>query len=274
MPGRSLRCARHPLQFKEVFRTRFRVPVGENEKLARVVERLNSSVMVTALWRNTNRMAVDRLLMNDHGPVHVKIVANIALRILRLFVEGGVTPSIVQHHGMGNEDAEVVVVLASALHDVGHVVHRENHEEFSVVLASQVIPAVLKGIYDEDEATTVMGETLHAIYAHRTDVHPITIEAAIVRVADALDMESGRARIPFEAGSHSIHAVSAYAVENVEIHRGDERPVRIDITMKDSAGMFQVDYLLKKKLAGTGIEDFFEVYVHSRGVLEGDVRVW
>jgi len=35
---------------------------------------------------------------------------------------------------MKNEDAEIIVTLASVLHDIGHVVHRENHEIFSIVI--------------------------------------------------------------------------------------------------------------------------------------------
>ena len=55
------------------------------------------------------------------------------------------------------------------------------------------------GIYDEPERTIVVAEALHAIIGHRRRGDPITIEAGIVRVADALDMAQGRSRVPFES---------------------------------------------------------------------------
>ena len=45
-----------------------------------------------------------------------------------------------------------------------------------------------------------VAEALHAIIGHRRRGDPLTIEAGVVRVADALDMEHGRSRVPFEAG--------------------------------------------------------------------------
>ena len=46
---------------------------------------------------------------------------------------------------------------------------------------------------------------------------PLTLEAGIVRVADALDMAKGRSRIPFERGRVSIHSLSAAAIESVPL---------------------------------------------------------
>ena len=46
----------------------------------------------------------------------------------------------------------------------------------------------------------VAAEAMHAIIAHRRRGDPLTIEAGIVRIADALDMAQGRSRIPFESG--------------------------------------------------------------------------
>jgi metal-dependent HD superfamily phosphatase/phosphodiesterase len=87
----------------------------------------------------------------------------------------------------------------------------------------------------------------------------LTLEAGIVRVADALDMAKGRSRIPFERGRVSIHALSAAAIDNVRITDGTERPVLIEIQMNNSAGLYQVDELLKAKLRGTGLEPYVEV---------------
>ncbi|MFB6368307.1 MAG: phosphohydrolase, partial [Gemmatimonadota bacterium] len=60
----------------------------------------------------------------------------------------------------------------------------------------------------------------------------------------------------------SIHSVSAAAVEAVHIEEGDQTPVRIRVEMTNSAGVFQVDQLLRKKLAGSGLERFLQVEAH------------
>ena len=73
-----------------------------------------------------------------------------------------------------------------------------------------------------------------------------------MRVADALDMEHGRSRVPFEAGRPNIHSLSAAAIDDVHITAGRERPVRVEIDMNNSSGLFQVDELLATKLRGSG----------------------
>jgi len=237
------------------------VPIHGNEKLAKVLDRINSNAEIKAYWRACNVTAIDRLGYNDHGPTHVRIVARSSLKMLRLLVEAGEVPDIVTGYGMRNEDAEVVVLLAAALHDIGHAVHRDNHEEFSVALAPSVIKHLLDGIYPEMEMTTVMVEVLHAMITHRSDLQPLTLEASVVRVADALDMEKGRARIPFQTGSVNIHSVSALAIDKVTISKGEERPIRVDICMNNSAGIYQIDELLREKIAKTSIRDKITVIV-------------
>ena len=98
----------------------------------------------------------------------------------------------------------------------------------------------------------IAAEAMHAIIAHRRRGDPLTIEAGIVRVADALDMAEGRSRIPFESGRPNIHSLSAAAIEGVRIEPGEEKAVRIEIDMNNSAGVFQVDELLATKLRGSG----------------------
>jgi metal-dependent HD superfamily phosphatase/phosphodiesterase len=118
----------------------------------------------------------------------------------------------------------------------------------------------MSGIYKEPERSVVVGEVLHAIIGHRRRGDPFTIEAGIVRVADALDMARGRSRVPFEAGQQNIHSLSAYAIEEVKISAGrGDKPVRVEILMSNSAGIFQVDELLATKLRGSGLEQYLEV---------------
>ena len=235
------------------------VPCLQNRSLKQVVERIDQSPQLDAYWSGSNITAIDRMGINDHGPVHIRIVTNIGLKLLRLLVEGGVTPSAVANHGLTNDEAEVVVVLACVLHDVGHVIHRENHELLSLVLAPPLIDQLLDRIYDLRTISLIKGEILHAIYAHQRVIKTLTIEAGVVKVADALDMESGRARIPFEIGGPTIHSVSAMAIKKVRLERGTERPIKISIEMSNSAGIFQLDSLLREKLENSTLSPYVEV---------------
>ncbi len=191
----------------------FKVPIKENEKLKTVVDRINSNSKIQTLWKSANITAIDRLNFTDHGPTHAKIVSNIALRIFRILSKYGIVSNIEKDYELAKEDAEIVIVLASALHDIGMAVHRVKHYFFSVVLATDLLNEVLEGIYSEEVKTIISTEVLHAIVSHHHDIHPLTLEAGIVRVADALDMAKGRARIPFEIGKISIHSVSALSMK-------------------------------------------------------------
>jgi len=241
------------------------VPTQDNTKLQSLVERVEQHDTLRTYWQCSNVIAINRMGINDHGPIHIKVVTNMALKMFRILVNQELTPSIVADHGLTAEDAECVVVLASCLHDIGHVVHRQNHEDFSVSLAPPLIRELVEGLYEGREKAIIMSETLHAIYAHRTDIDPLTVEAGVLKVADALDMEEGRARIPFRQGSPTIHAVSAKAIEKVSVHEGVSNPVCIEIRMSNSAGIFQIDNLLKRKLQSSGIKDHFEIRVDIRG---------
>src|SRR6185437_283548 len=206
-------------------------PDRENPKLGHLIEAVNADDELYALWVAANVNAMERLGMTDHGPVHVKIVMNIAIKLLRMLVERGVEPAVVHNYGMDAHDAGVVVALAALLHDLGMSIHRSGHEEFSLFVAQDRMRALLTGLYDVPTATILRSEALHAIIAHRSGGKPLTLEAGIVRVADALDMAKGRSRIPFEAGSASIHSVSAQAIEGVRIEAGEKKAVRISIQM-------------------------------------------
>jgi hypothetical protein len=235
------------------------LPYNSNAKLKTVLDRVNSHDYLQSLWDCINVNAVRRLGLSDHGRVHFAIVANIALKILRNLQEANVKPNIVTDYALKQEDAEIVVFLGAVLHDLGMVAHRENHEVFSVSLASQIIPELLAGIYDDKERAIVTAETLHSIYAHESEISQFTLEAGVVRVADALDMKEGRARIPFTAGKKDIHALSAMSIRDVRIRKSKQKPVIVEISMYNESGIFQVDQLLKKKIAGTKLEGFIEV---------------
>lgn len=234
-------------------------PTRGNNKLEKLLANADADPQLKAWWLVAGTNATRRLGMSDHGWVHIQVVTNIALRILRLLAKQGVEPSIKQDLGMRSRDAEVVVAAAAMLHDTGMTIHRKNHEEYSLFLAAQKLPELLDGIYDEPERSVVAAEVLHAIIGHRAGGNPLTVEAGVVRVADALDMAAGRSRVPFEAGQKNIHALSAAAIDGVSIQAGEDKPVRIEIAMNNSAGIFQIDELLANKLKGSGIEQYVEV---------------
>ena len=211
------------------------LPARHNPKLQALTERINADADLYALWECANVNAVTRLGMSDHG--------------------------------LAAEDAEVVVCLAALMHDLGMSIHRSDHEQYSLFIAQMKLRELLPAAYpDPRTAAVVRSETLHAIIAHRSDGRPLTLEAGVVRVADALDMAKGRSRIPFEAGQVNIHSLSAAAIENVRITPGEAKPIRISIKMNNSAGIFQVDELLKEKLKGSGLEPYIEV----EATLEGE----
>jgi metal-dependent HD superfamily phosphatase/phosphodiesterase len=245
---------------------RINLPARGNRPLRELIERVNHDDSLKALWHAANVNAVTRLQINDHSWVHIQIVTNIGLKLLRELRRTGVEPGMVRDYGMGQEDAEVVVVLGCLTHCLGMAIHRNGHEEMSLFLAADRLPRLLEGIYDDPESTIIQAEVLQTIISHRSDGEPLSLEAGIVRVADALDMAKGRSRIPFESGRVSIHSLSAAAIEEVSIRSGEGDKVLVEIRMNNSAGLYQVDNLLKSKLRGSGLEPYLEV----AAIIEGE----
>lgn len=248
----------------------FKIPTKNNEKLKKLVELIQADEELNQMWKCANVNAVDRCGISDHGEIHIRIVANSALRIYRLLVEGGVTPSVVEDYGLTAEDGELIVVTAACMHDMGISVHRDDHERYSLWLAYPKARQLLGKIYKDPELTIMVAETLHAIIAHDSSEKCLTIESGAVKLADATDMSEGRSRIPFKAGQVNIHSVSAIAIDSVDIGKGDSLPVRITVNMANSAGVFQVDELMRHKLKTNTITPFVEVVAKIIG--DGDTE--
>jgi metal-dependent HD superfamily phosphatase/phosphodiesterase len=255
----------------------FNLPYRNNQKLRQVMRKVKQNKKLQTYWRCSNVMAIERMGYTDHGPTHVKIVANLALKLLRILIDKQVTPSIVKNYAMKNEDAEVVVVLGSIFHDLGMIVIRNRHELFSGLLALEFLEESLTPAYSEEECAIITSEVLHAIVSHERTYSPsnivLTVEAGIVGIADALDMEAGRARIPFRAGKVDIHSVSALSIQKVEILEDNEKqkPITIKISMSDSAGVFQIDELLKPRILTSGMQQYFHVVAEITGTKEKNV---
>lgn len=246
---------------------RVRAPTRGNRRLESFLDAVNGDEQVRTWWYMT-QVQSERLGMSDHSWVHMQIVLNIALRVLRLLLRAGVEPAMVTDHGMRDRDAEVVVAGGALLHDVGMSIHRADHEAYSLFLANGALQRLLADVYKEPERTVVASEILHTIIGHRRRGEPYTLEGGVVRVADALDMAQGRTRLPLDLGHEGIHSISAAAVDEVRISAGEERPVRIEIQLNNSAGIFQVDDLLATKIRGTPLEGRVEVIAKVEGETE------
>ena len=236
-------------------------------KLEQMFRLLESDLEVQNTLRMSNVMAVERLRYNDHGPVHAKIVAGSALEIFNLLIEE-VTPTTVQNRVCSLEDAKVVVLCGSYLHDLGNSIHRVNHNVHSLILANPLVDRLLKQVYSDDLALTVRlkAEILHIIFAHEEDVNCLSVEAGAAKIADGTDMAKGRTRIPYRTGKVDIHSLSALSITKVEIENGKHRPVQILVNMNNPAGVFQIEEVLERKLETSGIGNLVDVIALDKGV--------
>ncbi len=231
-------------------------PAGS--RTARVVELIEGDLELQTLWYMANRTS-RRMAVNDHGPIHVRTTMHHGERLLRLLLEAGIQPSCVADHGMADDDALVVVLLGLALHDVGMSIHRDRHELLSVPIALDWLRRKLPPIYVEPQLTVIISEVVHAVLAHNVNERTLTIEAGIVKVADALDMTKGRSRRAISSGKIDIHSISAAAVEAVRLTRGTSRPIRVEVDINNPAAVFHLKEVFGQKLAHSSIEPYVEV---------------
>ena len=253
-----------PTPSEAIAAIRIRAPTRGNRRLEQLFDAVNADPQVKAWWHMAGINAA-RLGLTDHSWVHIQIVTNIALRLARLLFRHGIVPAMVSDHRMTERDAEVVIAAAALFHCVGMSIHRTDHEGYSLFLTADKLNGLLAGVYPEPERSVVVAEAMHAVISHRSRGNPLTIEGAIVRVADALDMAKGRSRVEFEAGRLDIHSISAYAIDEVRISAGEDKAIRVEIEMSNSAGIFQVDEGLGAKLRGTPLAEHIEVIARIEG---------
>jgi metal-dependent HD superfamily phosphatase/phosphodiesterase len=227
-----------------------------DERVNAVLDAIEDDPAITAYLEAQNVNPVTRKGYNDHGRKHIDIVRNRALCLYDLLKGEGVEFNGARQQGLAEPDEAVIVALAATLHDIGHVVHRDDHPYYSIPLAADVLERILPTFewYGIAETVRMKGEILHAILCHHVEEDPLTLEAGVVRVADALDMEAGRSRIPYEHGGRGINTVSSQAIKRVTLQPGEDQAVLIEIEMSNAAGVYQVDSLLKAKVRGSGLE--------------------
>ena len=134
---------------------RVRVPTRGNRRLELLLDAVNASDHVKALWHASAVNAERRLAMSAHSWVHMQIVLNIGLRLARLMFRRCVMPSVKVDYGMTDHDAEVVVAAGCLLHCVGMSIHRDDHERYSLFLTADTISSLLAPAYEEPERTII-----------------------------------------------------------------------------------------------------------------------
>lgn len=244
------------LEAVEYESTEYGFDTGPLNEVTRAVE---SDERTQALLSAQNVNPTVRLRYNDHGPKHVETVLERAITLYDLLKRGDVPFNGAKDHGLEEAVEPVIIALGAIYHDIGHVVHRDRHSYYSVDIARDRVSDILETVYPADTAATIMGEVLHAIVCHHRKEEPLTREAGVVRVADALDMERGRSRVPYEKGGRGINTISSRAIKEVRLRPGEERPASIEIEMTSAAGIYQVDELLNSKVNASTLEDYLDV---------------
>ncbi len=244
--------------------------INKYDKVRKIYEELEKNKSVQSYLKLANLMAVTRLKYNDHGVVHSRIVSGAALELHEIITKY-LTPSIVKDKEGDYEDSKVVTLCIAYLHDIGNAIHRINHHIHGVILANRILDKILQKIYKGHHRKAMKIEILHGIFSHDESIPCLTIEAGISKVADGLDMAEGRARIPYKTGKTDIHALSALAIKRVEIEEinRSNKFVQIKIHMQSTAGVFQIEEVLLKKVKTSGIEQYIEII----GLKDGDIIV-
>ena len=228
--------------------------IGPNKSLANLYADFAGSAEYRETCEAANDLVEGRMGYNDHGIVHGKIVARNALRIYSILAKRDVVADFIAEKGGNEEDVKLILLLSSLLHDVGNSIHRAEHFLHSSVLAANMMEGL-------DINPKKKLSILECVYGHDESIEATSIEASIVKIADALDMEGGRARIPFNKGHMDIHTVSALAIKRIEILEGKQKPLMLKITMSCISGIFQVQEMLIRQIRQGKLSDYIDLQV-------------
>jgi len=253
--------------------------VGKHPKAKAVWEVLGDDPYIRGLWEMSDYIAVGKLHFSAHGDTHAKVVAANALKILDILVKKGINIDTVSD-GIGDlDDVHLIVLTAALLHDIGNQIHREAHYDGGVILAVPILDQLLPKFYKSRmKLAQIRASILHCIGTHMDDIPSCTLEASIVKIADGTDITKGRSRLHYDPQSVNIHSVSAYSVNDVIICEGSKKPVRILVTMTNSAGIYQVQEILCSKIRSGVIGKYIEIVAATSpeivaGAERGDERI-
>ena len=232
----------------------------------KLVEYLFDDIELQVMQDYANNVSIKRLGFNDHGPVHMKQVANNAIKMLNILHNNGIQTSLEREEIGTFEDSMFAVVLSGLMHDLGMMIGRDSHEEMSIIIATPIIDRTLNHIYPNDiqRRTIIKSLTLEAIAGHMGTQKIHSIEAGILLIADGCDMTKGRARIPLAINNTpkigDIHKYSANAIERVIIQQGERKPIKITIEMSGDVGFFQIEEVLLGKVNFSPAKEYIELY--------------
>lgn len=218
-----------------------------------------------------NNVSIRRLGFNDHGPVHMRQVVGNAIKMLNILHEAGIRTSLEIEEIGTFEDSMCAVILAGLMHDLGMAIGRQGHEEMSVLLAQPIIDRTLLHVFPDNLHRRVIIKSIatEAIIGHMSSRKIHSIEAGILLIADGCDMTKGRARIPMAINTTpkvgDIHKYSANAINRIGIHRGERKPIKIDIEMSGDVGFFQIEEVLLTKIDSSPSKEYVELYAGVAG---------
>lgn len=218
-----------------------------------------------------NNVSIRRLGFNDHGPVHMRQVVGNAIKMLNILHEFGIKTSLEEEEIGTFDDSMCAVIMAGLMHDLGMAAGRQGHEEMSVLLSQPIIDRALNYILPNDLHRRVIIKSVatESIIGHMSSRKIHSIEAGILLIADGCDMTKGRARIPMSMNNAprvgDIHKYSANAINRILIHRGEKKPIRIDIEMSGEVGFFQIEEVLLTKIDSSPAKQFVELYAGVAG---------
>jgi len=244
-------------------------------KAAKMWEALTGDPEVRANWDMADYLTVTKLNYNDHGETHARLVAGNAVLIFDLLHQARIVPDVVRSGAGDEDDSCAVIVAACLLHDIGNQVHRQGHEMIGAMLSLPILDRLMPQIYsDIERRIELRAFILHAIQSHDLNPMPLTFEASLVSLADGTDITKGRGRAAFDLGKVDIHSVSALAIDDVQIAKGEKHPVEITVLMNNSAGIFQIeDTLLRRLLRGSPLAPHVNIIAMTHKDSKSDMRI-
>ncbi len=260
-----------------------------------LAQRLLDNEEYLAACEAANALTVNRLGYSDHGKTHGLICAVGAMQIYKRGLELGWTPSFggvnqnkfgaptmagpaggrgrsvgaakeAGRRGAGADDSRSdaalensasVVVLGALLHDVGNSVARAGHQQWGLTVAKPILEEVLSSAYKSAEAREKMLlNIMETILTHDESMYASAMEASCVKIADGMDCESGRSRLPWK-GHNADNRYGKSAMSIYYMHLGPDTPDRrlpIWAEMGDATGLFQIEQVLEKKIKSSALD--------------------
>lgn len=247
------------------------------ENCTKLVQYLFQDEELQLMQDFANNVSIKRLGYNDHGPVHMRQVANNAIKMLNILHEKNIQTSLEKEEIGTFEDSMCAVIIAGLMHDLGMMIGRCSHEEMSVALAIPMIDRTLEYVFPNNiqKKVVIKSMALEAIVGHMSTKKIHSIEAGIILIADGCDMTKGRARIPLSINKTpkigDIHKYSANAISKVRITPGDKKPIKISVEMSGDVGFFQIEEVLLTKVNSSPAKEYIELYA---GICSDDMKCY